>query len=241
MPCPSVGADLVSARNGKLAGQTQGPARNGKLAGQTQGLPLQLEDSMNFIFDIGNVLVDFKPRLLLENLFDDPSMVEAMHQTIFQSPEWEQMDQGLLTHQEATAIYCGREPGFRSAIRHTMQHLNDMFTPLADTVALLPQIKDAGHKLYYLSNIHTEIRDHLLSAHSFFDLFDGGVFSCDVRMMKPSADIYRHLLEVYQLSPENCVFFDDMEKNITAAQNEGLQGVLFTDAACVKAFLDSTL
>jgi len=192
---------------------------------------------VNFIFDVGNVLVDYKPVMFLENLFSDKLLVEKMNETIFKSPEWLEMDRGIFTHEEAVEIYSEREPFFRLAIEHTMKNVCEMFTPIPETINLLPMIKDAGHGLYYLSNIHREIRDFLLSEHDYFSLFDGGVFSCDVDAIKPSPKIYRHLIEKYSLIPSGCLFFDDMEENVSAAEKEGIKGVLFTTAECINEFL----
>lgn len=194
---------------------------------------------MHFIFDIGNVLLRFQPVPFLESLFDDRTVIDAMHQTVFCSPEWLQMDQGLLTHQKAVELFCTREPRFQSAVRHTMERLPDMLAPIPETVALLPAIKGAGHKLYYLSNFHHELRNYVLAQCPFFDLFDGGVFSCDVKQIKPDPVIYRDLLEGYGLAPQDCVFFDDMEENVAAAKALGIHGVLFTGAGCVEAVLDA--
>ena len=196
---------------------------------------------MNFVFDIGNVLLDFKPMLYLGNLFSEQSLADKMHETIFKSPEWEMLDQGVMTHEEACAIFCKREPDFQPEIHKTMHNMKSMLTPISETIALLPETKKAGHSLYYLSNFHAQFRDYVVEAYLFFDLFDGGVFSCDVHVTKPSAKIYHHLLEKYQLSPKDCLFFDDIEENIVAAHKEGLRGILFTGAECsIKPFLNRT-
>ena len=194
---------------------------------------------MNFIFDIGNVLLEFKPEEFLQELFPDISLARKMKDDIFESPEWIMMDQGLITRDEATGIFHKREPDYRSAINYTMEKLPDMMTPMPDTIELLPEIKRAGHKLYYLSNYHKELRDIVVKKNQFFTLFDGGVFSCDVHMVKPSPEMYRCFLETYGLSGEDCLFFDDVEENITAAQAVGVNGVLFTGSECVKAYIDS--
>jgi len=194
---------------------------------------------VNFIFDVGNVLIDFKPLVFLEELFRDKTLEEAMHRIVFKSLEWVKLDQGLLTHREATDIFCAREPNLQQEIRKTMQNLKGMLTLMPATVELLSQIKEMGHDLYYLSNYHKELRDHVVSKYSFWGLFDGGVFSCDIHEIKPSPEIYRHLLCKYQLSSKDCLFFDDMEENIAAAQAEGIRGVLFTDAECIRPFLCS--
>ena len=193
--------------------------------------------NVNLIFDVGNVLVEFQPALYLKRLFTDHALAEKMHETVFKSLEWLYMDLGIMTHREAIDVYCAREPEFKPAIYHTMQKVNDMFIPLPDTIKLLPTLKGAGHKLYYLSNIHKEIRDFLLTDHDYFDLFDGGVFSCDINAAKPSPEIYRHLIEKYRIVPENSIFFDDVQENVSAAEKEGIESVLFTTADCVTSYL----
>ena len=192
---------------------------------------------MNFIFDVGNVLVDYEPLVYLRGLFSDEAVVEKMNATTFKSPEWLQMDEGLISHDEAVERFIVREPEFKSEICQVMERVNEMFTPKLETIELLPRIKELGHGIYYLSNIHKEIRDFLLVNHDYFEMFDGGVFSCDVKSIKPSPEIYRHLLKKYQLNPAECVFFDDMEQNVAAAEKEGIKGVLFATADCVLEFI----
>jgi len=192
---------------------------------------------LNFIFDFGNVLVDFKPVKYLSGLFPDSSIVEKMYNVIFKSPEWLIMDQGLLTHNEAIDIFCAREPDYRAEICLTINNANDIVTRINETIELLPKIKDSGHGLYYLSNMQREIRDFLLDNHEYIKMFNGGVFSCDVKSIKPSPEIYRHLINKYDLIPGECIFFDDVEENISAAEKEGMKGVHFTTAECILDYL----
>ena len=192
---------------------------------------------MNFIFDFGNVLVDFKPSKYLKSLFSNDFLTEKLNEIIFMSREWMQMDQGVLTHKEAIEILCKREPDYKDEIYIAIKNANDIVTPINETIQLLPEIKKAGHKLYYLSNMHIEIRDYLLENHKYINLFDGGVFSCDVKMIKPSPEIYRYLINKYSLVPEECVFFDDVAENTAAAEKEGIKSVLFTAAADVGRFI----
>ena len=192
---------------------------------------------MNLIFDIGNVLVNYKPVTFLEGLFSDRYLVVKMYNTIFKSPEWLYMDQGNMTRDEAIDVFCAREPEFALAIRITIQSVNEIFTPKQETIELLPKLLESGHSLYFLSNMQSEIRDFLLDKYEFFNLFHGGIFSCDVHAIKPSPEIYLYLLEKYRLIPEDCIFFDDVEENVTAAEKEGMKGVLFTTAECVLPYL----
>lgn len=62
-------------------------------------------------------------------------------------------------------------------------------------------------------------------------------FSCDIHITKPSSKIYHYFLKAYKLSPKNCLFFDDVQENVEAAQKEGINSVLFTSVECVKPFI----
>jgi len=192
---------------------------------------------VNFIFDLGNVLVYYTPDIYLRGLFSDDDLVEELLNTVFRSPVWLDMDRGILTHSEATEIYCTQKPELKAEIRKTMQNFDKTFSPIPESIELLPKVKSSGHELYYLSNIQKEIRDYLVKTHDFFNLFKGGIFSCDVNVIKPSPEIYRFLLKKCNLNPAECLFFDDMEENVSAAEKEGIKGILFTTAECVLEFL----
>ena len=47
-------------------------------------------------------------------------------------------------------------------------------------------------------------------------------------MAKPEPEIYQYLFRTYDLKPEECFFIDDLEKNIRAAKEAGMDGIIFT-------------
>lgn len=61
-------------------------------------------------------------------------------------------------------------------------------------------------------------------------LFEKTYFSCDLKMRKPDKRIFERLLKDSGLKAEECVFIDDKEKNIRAAEEIGMKGILFNDA-----------
>lgn len=194
---------------------------------------------MNYVLDIGNVLISFNPRSFLRDLINDRETESKMLNLVFLSPEWEMADKGTITRKDACEAFCEREPGLESIIRRVMDNLTDMLEPMPDTVELLPEIKAAGHKLYYLSNYSVDGRKYIMAQYPFFRYFDGGLFSCDVHVTKPSPEIYSLFLRKYQLSAGECLFFDDVEENIKAASNVGMNGILFTNAQDIKRFIDA--
>jgi putative hydrolase of the HAD superfamily len=65
----------------------------------------------------------------------------------------------------------------------------------------------------------------------FPGLFDTVVLSGEVGMRKPEKEIFLHAAETLGLAPSECIFIDDMEANVAAAQACGMTGVLHTETA----------
>ncbi len=65
--------------------------------------------------------------------------------------------------------------------------------------------------------------------HLFGGMFDAVVISAECGMRKPEERIFRHAATLLGLEPAECVFVDDVEANITAAEAVGMTGVLHRD------------
>jgi putative hydrolase of the HAD superfamily len=63
----------------------------------------------------------------------------------------------------------------------------------------------------------------------FGDLFDAVVISSRVGMRKPERRIFEHAAGLLGLEPQECIFIDDIQANITAAEELGFTGVLHGD------------
>jgi putative hydrolase of the HAD superfamily len=75
----------------------------------------------------------------------------------------------------------------------------------------------------------------------FPGLFDTVVLSGEVGMRKPEKEIFLHAAETLGLAPAECVFIDDMEANVAAAQACGMTGVLHTETASTARALQDLL
>ena len=60
---------------------------------------------------------------------------------------------------------------------------------------------------------------------SVLNLFDGGLFSCDVHLLKPDPAIYNLLLNQYALNPADSVFLDDSSANVKTAAKLGMHAI----------------
>ena len=56
----------------------------------------------------------------------------------------------------------------------------------------------------------------------------GGVISYEIKKLKPYPEIYQHLLQKYNLIPEECLFFDDRAENTEGARKQGIHAITVT-------------
>lgn len=75
----------------------------------------------------------------------------------------------------------------------------------------------------------------------FPELFDVVVISGEQGMRKPEERIFRRATELLGLAPAECVFIDDIEANITAAQAIGMKGIHHRDPESTRARLAELL
>jgi len=64
----------------------------------------------------------------------------------------------------------------------------------------------------------------------FPELFDVVVISSEVGMRKPEPRIFRHAVALLGLQPAECIFIDDIEANVVAAEQVGFTGLLHRDS-----------
>lgn len=106
--------------------------------------------------------------------------------------------------------------------------------------AYMTELKARGYKLYGLSNWCSTIY-RVMKEYKIFNLLDGFVVSSDYQVVKPDPAIYRVLLDKYDLKAEECVFADDRADNVEAAQQVGMQAIVFTTTDAYKEALEPLL
>lgn len=184
----------------------------------------------NIVFDLGNVLLSFKPAEYFEKNNYPETIKATILADIFGSIEWAMLDNGAIAVTDAIEAISKKSSLRKEEIAHIFNLRTDLMFPLDQNVRLLPGLKKRGLKLYYLSNFPIDIFDEVKSGYYFFNHFDGGLISAEAKFSKPDKRIYELLMEKYSLLPEECLFIDDLEKNVTSAISSGMKG-LFTNGS----------
>ena len=94
-------------------------------------------------------------------------------------------------------------------------------------IAWIPRIKAAGFRLGILSNMGFGVLDYMRPRFPWLDQFDYLTFSCDLGIVKPDPAIYLHTVKKLRVAPDQALFIDNLEKNITGAEAVGLHAALF--------------
>ena len=202
---------------------------------------------MNIVFDFGAVLFTWQPAQLVATAFpqkaSNPEAAKRLAHAIFSHEDWHGFDRGTVEMVEVIRRTALRLDLPESELDALVSNIGDRLTPIEETVSILFQLVQRRNlqkdvRLYYLSNMPVPYARVLEQRHSFLTWFDGGIFSGDVKHIKPDPAIYELLENRYALEPAQTVFIDDLKANVVAAQSRGWRGIHFESAAQMSAELE---
>lgn len=181
----------------------------------------------NIIFDFGNVLVEYNIKSFLINKGLSPDMVKRVLKATIMGPFWDEFDRGAITEEEAFEGFVSLDPQIGNEIHTAFDNITGMLTIREFAIPWVQELKAAGYNVYYLSNYSRKAVDECADSIEFIKYMDGGVLSHRELMVKPNPDIYKLLMSRYGLTPEECIFIDDTEKNVDVAIELGMNGIIF--------------
>lgn len=179
----------------------------------------------NIIFDVGEVLLEYrwKDMLMDYGLNEDEAIKTG--QLIFNDKLWEQLDLQSEPMENIIKKYEKKYPMQADVIRWFIEHGEYMHVARKDVWDKVHLLKEAGYKIYLLSNYSKDLFEKHTKGASFLNDIDGMVVSYQIHIIKPDLKIYRYLLDKYSLKALECIFFDDRQANTIAADKLGIQTV----------------
>lgn len=182
----------------------------------------------NIVFDIGNVLTYYTWEEHIRSFGFTETVYQRVVQATVKSRAWNEFDRGLLSDEEVTQLLVQNDPGVEQEIRQMMVNVGGLVKKAEYAIPWIQELKSKGYHVYYLSNFSFKAGKECSHALDFMLFTDGGILSCEEKLIKPQPEIYRRLLEKYGLTAGECVFLDDLDINVRAAEAEGFHGILFT-------------
>ena len=202
---------------------------------------------MNIVFDFGAVVFAWRPHEIVRGAFPQRAATAdaagALAGAIFHHADWQAFDRGTL-EQSAVVQRTAHRLGLpHAAMQALVSSIPQHLAPIPGTVDLLTRLRqrrdrDGDPRLYFLSNMPAPYARELERRHAFLQWFDGGMFSADVKSIKPERDIFRMLESRYALVPARTVFIDDLPANVEAARAHGWHAIHFESALQLEPLLD---
>ena len=163
----------------------------------------------NIIFDMGNVLLDYNPDVILDQVCDTQEEKQIIKKELFAGPEWAMGDRGDITNAERFDLVKKRVPEkLHEKLRKCVENWDMCMLPVKGAGEFMAYVKEKGYGLYVLSNAAIEFFQYF-PRQIDMDFFDGIVVSAEVHMLK--------------------LFIDDREDNVKGAEKAGLKGFVFKE------------
>lgn len=181
----------------------------------------------NIVFDIGNVLTDFRWKEFLQDKGFDDAMTGRIARASVESPVWNEVDRGEWDMERLMAEFVKQDPEIEAELHIAFDDLKGIVTKRDYAIPWIKELKAKGYGVYYLSNFSEKAYEDCAEALDFLPYTDGGILSYRDKVIKPDEKIYQLLLSRFGLKAEECVFLDDTLRNVEAAQKLGFHGICF--------------
>ena len=181
------------------------------------------------IFDIGGVMITFDWFDYLKQLFGDADQefVQRITDGFWNSGYWTEMDRGVWSEEKVIESLRGVLPDLSDELDIVLDRFGELLKRTDYAIPWIRQLKDKGYKILFLSNYSDFLIRKNPGILDFIRHMDGGVFSHNVKMVKPDKEIYDEICRLYDLDPACCLFTDDTQVKVDGAIAAGLHAIRF--------------
>jgi len=180
---------------------------------------------------------------VMGTLVYDPFMVEIPAffdmslQEVFEDKHpdaWIRFEHGEMSEGEMLANFFadGRafdHAAFEKTVRGAYRYLDGI-------EALLTDLRALGVPMHTMSNYPSWYR-WIEASLELSQYLPWTFVSCETGIRKPAPEAYENAARTLGVPPQQCVFVDDRRKNVDAARAVGMRGIVFEDAAQLRAEL----
>lgn len=92
--------------------------------------------------------------------------------------------------------------------------------------------------VFAISNENLDLNEYRIQTFKLHELFDGFFSSCYVGARKPDPRIFKMAMDITQVKPNECLYFDDRPMLVNAAKNLGMTSILHENFETTKNILE---
>lgn len=193
----------------------------------------------NIIFDLGNVILEQKT-VNADFYFAEILNISNKNAKEFYKNYRKKAVSGLISFYELTKLFKEKFNSSKSIDeiinRYKKLYINDVYRVNQELIDLIKQLRNK-YATYIMTNTLEPHYDHwkTFNLESYFNK----IFRSDVdHFIKPEQKAYLFILKKIKAKPEECVFIDDLEGNVTGAIKSGLKGILYKNIKLLKKDMD---
>ena len=193
----------------------------------------------NIIFDLGGVLIDWNPDYVFLSAFKgDKVKLKEFYEKVC-TFEWNENQDAGYSIDKATEDKIKIFPEYEDQIRMYYGRWEEMIGgEMTEVVRILKKIvRENKFRVLALTNWSAETFPIALKKFDFLHLFEGIVVSGTEKTRKPFSDIYKIILNRYNLIASESIFIDDNIRNIKAANKFGIKTIQFKSPLQLKSDL----
>ena len=180
------------------------------------------------VFDLGNVLIHWDPHPAIAAAVGDAEAARFLAADDFDFGAWNHEQDAGRRFEDSERAAVERVPHWREHVLAYRTHFErSLVEDIASSVAVLRDLHAAGVRVFALTNWSDELFPVALAKFDFLELFEDIVVSGAESLAKPDPRIFEVLAKRTGLPLEACVFIDDKAENVAAAQEAGMDAVLF--------------
>lgn len=181
----------------------------------------------NIVLDMGNVCCRWDVDYISQRLSKYPDEQKMIKEKVFQSKQWQLLDAGKITLEQAEKEICHQfNTQEKVIIHHALYHWYEYFDQFDEMEMYIKKLKKRGYHIYLLSNCSLQFYEYYQDK-PVFQYFDGYYISAEYQLLKPSPEIFQDFLNRFHLQGEECLFIDDMAQNVEGARKAGLNALIY--------------
>jgi epoxide hydrolase-like predicted phosphatase len=183
------------------------------------------------LFDLGNVLMPFDLMRLAGRLAQfSPYSKEEILNRIAYNQVAEEFESGKMTPHDYFNFVTKACEFKDLSYDKFIAIFNDIFDEDQAVYGLVKRLK-SKYQLGLISNTNPIHVSHLRTSYPNLNHFEHLWFSNEAGVRKPDPSIYQMALQKFNTAPEEAVFIDDFEINITGARALGMKAVHFKNCS----------
>jgi putative hydrolase of the HAD superfamily len=189
-----------------------------------------------FVFDLGNVILPFEHRQIAVKLheksvdkqaYTPQDLFDAMFD--FENGMVNPYEEGLMSSVEFFS-----ELKHRFQLEMNLEDFKDIWNPIfrddPEVNRAILYLREKGYPLFLLSNTNELHFSYIIEKYPIVHVLDEWLLSFEVGAKKPKRRMFDAIFEKIDIRPSEVLYIDDIAHYVEAAQQLGINGIVFKHA-----------